>query len=134
VGSRGVVFGDVMRANDAYNDRIDALREGAGGEISVDMASMTTADLADTGEVVQVCGDLVQSYTGITEPTPFGRALTALACHSLAIGVLTERQRHEDGGVGVRETRLADALDKIAHGDLSLDEARGIAKAAMLRG
>lgn len=113
MASRGVVPGDVMRANDAYNERLEALREGTFDAVSVEMAAMTTADLADTTEVVHVSKDLVHSYTGVTEPGPFGQVLSAMACHALAIGVLTERQRH-DGGVSVREAQLAVALRVLA--------------------
>lgn len=102
--SRGVVFGDVNRANEAWNERLQALAEhkgidlgtpGAVGEIGDDVSGFLQGDIWDKGEAELVLADLVHSYTGITVKGPLLELLLGLALHAGAIGVLTERQRWE---------------------------------------
>lgn len=116
-----MVFGDVERANDAWNDRLQAVGEGAGVDtdrhalIGDETTAMLHADLWDAGEAEQVLGSLMTGYTGITRRGPMGEVLLGMVMHASAVGVLIERQRYE-GGVGVREARLAVAAQEALDG------------------
>lgn len=100
--SRGVVFGDVNRANEAWNERLEAVGEGAGVDpegvtvIQTDVAEFMQGDIWDEAEARGVYADLVHSYTGITVAGPLLELLLGLVMHAGAIGVLTERQRWDE--------------------------------------
>jgi hypothetical protein len=123
VGSRGVVPGDVSRADAVWNERVGAATGAvpeAPGELSqVPRAalSLMAADLFSEEETQEWASDLVHSYTTMHGGLMFD-ILMVLAAHALAVGVLTERQRW-DGGAGksLREARLEGALREIVARD-----------------
>jgi hypothetical protein len=118
--SRGVMLGDVSRANDAWNERIGAAGAGAGvdtevpgtpGTLSSETTRAMADDLFDAGESKLIMGDLVHSYTTMTGGV-IGEMLLSMAGHALAIGVLTERQRWEGEGMSVPDAKLKGALER----------------------
>lgn len=99
MSSRGVVFGDLFRANDEFNGRVGAAAPDTDGpgvvsEISGGTGGMMHADLFDPLEAAALMGDLVRNYTSMTGGMIYD-ATRSMATHAAAIGVLTERQRWE---------------------------------------
>jgi hypothetical protein len=117
--SRGVVAGDVYRADETMNERVGALGEGQGVDfeashtrpplLDFERVQMMMADLWEPLEARQVFMALVHSYTGCHAGT-FMDILVSLAEHAGAIGVFTERQRWDGVGMSVREAQLEEAL------------------------
>lgn len=113
---RGVLLGDVSRANDQWNERIGAAGAGAGLEtetagqpanLPARMARAMADDLFDAAESKLVMSDLVFNYTTMTGGE-IGSILLSMAAHALAIGVLTERQRWEDAPAPEMDHRTTD--------------------------
>lgn len=105
--SRGVVFGDVMRANDFWNDRLAAVGESKGVDLDVDSAtigeaesSMLSGDLFDASEAHSIVKMLVRNYTGVIDDGPVSVQLLSCAIHAMSIGVLVERQRWDTTDIG----------------------------------
>jgi hypothetical protein len=116
--SRGVVPGDVYRADAAMNERVGALGAGAGVDVETthgrppalpaDGARMMYADLWEEQEARHVFCSLVFSYTGCGQGALMD-ILASMCEHAAGIGALTERQRWDSAAPGLGDLRAGDA-------------------------
>lgn len=111
--SRGVLLGDVHRADTAWNERIGAAGEGSGIDVEAGrpvtapgaVIGMLVADLFDQAESKMIVAGTLFAYTGVSLEfsNDFSETLVSYGGHMLAVGVLTERQRWE----GPQDDQLA---------------------------
>lgn len=137
--SRGVVPGDMFRANDEWNDIIGALGKGSGADVDTpgemptlrqDLVRAAHASLWTEVEAIEVFADLVANYTGCIHPGFFRDTLMSMCGHAGAIAVLTERQRWDGDAMGVREAQLEAALRTVSE-CTSVVHARSVAQDAL---